>query len=112
MPTRIHHTAQRRPARIYLKEWMEYRGVTAERLAGRLGTSKSVISKLLNSHQRYNQDWLERIAYALNCDVPQLYRPPQAPTADELLASMAPETRETALRVLADLSRLKTGTGE
>lgn len=109
MPTQIRHK-QRRPARVFLREWLDYRGLTAEQLAGRLDTSKSVVSKLMNGRQRYNQDWLEAIAYALDCDVPDLYRPPDAPTANELLARMSPEARETAMNVLVDLSKLKTGT--
>lgn len=106
---RIRHKL-RRPAHVYLKEWLEYRGISAEQLAGRIETSKSVISKLMNGHQRYNQDWLEAIAYALDCEVAELYRPPTAPTANELLSQMSPETRETALNILRDLSNLKTGT--
>lgn len=109
VPTPIRHK-QRRPAHVFLKEWLEYRGLSAEQLAGRLDTSKSVISKLMNGRQRYNQDWLEAIAYALDCDVPELYRPPTAPTANELLSRMSPETREAAISILSDLSRLKTGT--
>lgn len=109
MPVQIRHK-QRRPARVFLKEWLDYRGLTAEQLAGRLDTSKSVVSKLMNGRQRYNQDWLEAIAYALDCEVPELYRPPNAPTANELLAQMTPEARETAMGVLLNLSRLRTGT--
>lgn len=109
MPTPIRHKL-RRPAHVYLREWMEYRGLNAEQLAGRLDTSKSVISKLVNGKQRYNQDWLEAIAYALDCEVAELYRPPNAPTATELLSRMSPEARETAMNVLIDLSKLKTGT--
>lgn len=111
MPAKIHHK-QRRPARVFLKEWLEYRHLTAERLAGRLDTSKSVISKLMNGHQRYNQDWLEQIAWALDCEVYQLYRPPETPTADELLSQMQPDVRETAMRVLLDMSSWKTGTND
>ena len=111
MPTPIRNKL-RRPARVYLQEWIEYRGITAERLAGRLETSKSVVSKLVTGKQRYNQAWLEAIAYALDCDVQQLYRPPTAPTANELLSMMTPEARETAMNVLVDLSKLRTGTGD
>ena len=111
MPTRIHHTSHRRPARIFLKEWLDDRNLTAERLADRLGTSKSVVSKLMTGRQRYNHDWLERIAYALDCEVWQLYRPPRVPSADELLSQMDPDARATAMNVLVDLSKLrKTGT--
>lgn len=109
MPAQIRNRL-RRPARVYLQEWIEHRGLTAEQLAGRLDTSKSVVSKLATGKQRYNQDWLEAIAYALDCEVQQLYRPPNAPTANELLSMMTPEARETAMNVLVDLSKLRTGT--
>lgn len=109
MKTQIRHKL-RRPARVFLAEWLEYRGLSAEKLAGRLDTGKSVVSKLMNGRQRYNQDWLEAIAYALDCEVPDLYRPPTAPTANELLARMTPETQQAAFNILRDLSNLKTGT--
>ena len=104
------HNKGRNPARIYLKEWLEYRGLTAEQLAGRLEVNKGQISKLMTGRQRYNQDWLEQIAYALSCDVPDLYRPPLAPTANELLAKMSPELRKTAMNVLFDLASSRNGT--
>lgn len=107
MPATIHGKL-RRPARIYLKEWLEFRGLTAEQLAGRLDTSKSVVSKLMNGKQRYNQDWLEMIAYALNVEVPALYRHPEAPTADELLRSTTPEKAREVFRVISVM--LGTGT--
>lgn len=110
MPTQIRNTSQRRPSRLYLKEWIKHRGLNYERLADRIDTSKSVISKLANQQQRYNQDWLEKIAWALDCEVAQLYRPPNAPTADELLKQMTPDDRERALRIISTLSEPKTGT--
>ncbi len=110
MPIKIHDKG-RRPAHIFLKEWLDYRNLTAEQLAGRLEVSKSAISKLMTGKQRYNQDWLEMIAFALNCDVPELYRPPEAPTANELLSRMPPEVRETAMNVLVDLAKVRTAGG-
>lgn len=109
MPTPIRHK-NRRPARVFLREWLEHRHLTAEQLAGRLETSKSVVSKLMTGQQRYNQEWLEAIAYALDCEVPELYRPPNAPTAHELLSGMNDEQRELAVRALRDISNWKTGT--
>lgn len=108
-PIQIRHI-QRRPARVFLREWLEYRGLTAEQLAGRLDTSKSVVSKLMTGRQRYNQDWLERIAYALDCEVPELYRPPDAPTANELLAKLPDDLRSIAMQTLAAFAKGRTGT--
>jgi transcriptional regulator with XRE-family HTH domain len=110
MPKGTHPKNRRREARIYLKEWLAIRGLTAEQLAGKLETSKSVVSKLMTGQQRYNQDWLERIAYVLDCEVADLYRMPDAPTAGELLASMPDDLRQTAINLLRDLARLKPNT--
>ena len=100
-------TLPRRESRVYLEAWLTRRKMTAEQLAARMETSKSVISKLINGKQRYNQDWLERIAFVLDCDVADLYRPPFDPTANELLARMPPEVRETAINVLIDLAGVR-----
>ncbi|CAN5477893.1 hypothetical protein BH10PSE7_BH10PSE7_15170 [soil metagenome] len=83
------HTKNRRQSRIYLREWLEHRGLTAEALAARIDASKGVISKLENGVQRYNQDWLERIAWALNCEVRDLFRPPSDLVKDEQLREAA-----------------------
>ena len=55
---------------------MASRTMTGEQLATHIGTSKSVISKLSTGKQRYNQVWLELIAYHLQCDVPELFSAP------------------------------------
>jgi ribosome-binding protein aMBF1 (putative translation factor) len=68
----------RRPAPVHLRAWLDHRGLTAEQLAAKLETSKSVISKLETGDQRWNQDWLEEVAFVLDVDVPQLYAPPPA----------------------------------
>lgn len=109
MPTRI-HTQNRRPARVYLREWLDYRNLTAEQLAGRIDTSKSVVSKLETGKQRYNQDWLERIAYALNCEVPDLYRDPNRMTAEDLLRSASPDQYQEVVNFTKYVLG-KTGTG-
>lgn len=111
MPTRIHHTSNRRPARVYLREWLDKRGLTAEQLAGRLDTSKSVVSKLINGKQRYNHDWLERIAYALDCDVPDLYRDPLRPSREDLLRQASPEQMDQIIS-FAEYIISKTGTND
>ena len=98
----------KRPSRVFLKEWREAKHLSQDQLAGRMDTSKSVVSKLENGRQRYSQDWLEAYAFALGVEVPQLFRHPEAPTPDELLARMTPDQQKQAVAVLETL--LKTGT--
>lgn len=107
MPIRIRHK-NRRPAHVYLAEWLRYRDITAEQLAGRLDIGKSIISKLMNGHQPYSMPMLEAIAYALNCEVNELLRQPNAPTRDELLEKASPEDLRRALDLIETIR--KTGT--
>ena len=108
----------KRPAHIYLYEWLEHLDITAEQLAGRLETGKSVISKLMNNRQRYNQDWLEAIAYALDIEVKDLYSPPPDPDAppslDKLLEKapkqQQPLLRQAAAALLEQFAKGRTGT--
>lgn len=104
MPTKIHDKG-RRPARVYLREWRDAKGLSQDQLAERLETSKSVISKLETGKQRYNQDWLEAYAFALDVDVSAFFRHPDAPTPQELLASMTPDRQRTALQLLETLAK-------
>jgi transcriptional regulator with XRE-family HTH domain len=52
----------------YLREWRKHRGLSQERLAERFGTTKSRISELETGKERYNQDVLEMLADALDCE--------------------------------------------
>lgn len=54
--------------RFFLREWIKFRGLTYERLADRLDTSKGVVSDLVNRRQRFNEDHLWELATALDCE--------------------------------------------
>lgn len=100
MPVKLKNTGDRKVSQLHLQAWLRYRDMTAEELASKLDTSKSVISKLLTGKQRYNQDWLERIAFVLNCDVPALLRDPHRPSADEIIDKMSEVDRERSINIL------------
>ncbi len=66
---------------FFLKQWREYRGLSQQRLAERLDTSKGYISDLERGKRRYNQDMLELLADALNCEPADiLMRDPSDPS--------------------------------
>lgn len=104
MPIKSKHAKPRRHSKLYLHEWLKKRNLTAEGLAEQLDTSKSVVSKLANGRQQYTQEWLERIAFALNCDPIALLRDPSHESADDFLAGLTPDERERALKVLKALT--------
>lgn len=60
----------------HLKEWREHAGLTMEGLAERVGTSPGQLSDLEKGKRRYNRDWLEKFATALDIGVKDLFSPP------------------------------------
>jgi transcriptional regulator with XRE-family HTH domain len=63
MPHKIGFPSRRR--RHFIREWREFRGLTQERLADMLGTTKTSISRIESLKQSYTQEFLEACADAL-----------------------------------------------
>lgn len=81
--------------------------MTQDRLANLVGTTKSSISRWETGERDITLSALAAVAYALNCEVSDLYRDPKQPTADELLRGLDEPTRRQAIRLI---EALKTGT--
>jgi transcriptional regulator with XRE-family HTH domain len=60
----------------YLKEWRERSGLTMEGLAERAQTSPGQVSDLEKGKRRFNRDWLEKFAGALDINPADLFRNP------------------------------------
>lgn len=100
MPKKPKSDSPRRPSRLFLREWLDHRGKTQDKLADEINTGKSVVSKLVTGEQRYNQDWLERIAFVLKCEVRELFKPPRGgDQLDEILehVSSLPDQKRALL---------------
>jgi transcriptional regulator with XRE-family HTH domain len=54
--------------RHFVRRWREYRNLTQEQLAERVGVTPGTISQLENSRINYRQPLLEALAEALNCN--------------------------------------------
>ena len=63
MSRRFKRTTPR--GRHFIAEWRQYKGLTQTELSGRVGLSKSQISKIESHQEIYTQDTLEAIAAAL-----------------------------------------------
>lgn len=107
MVTKIGH-GRRRKARIFLKEWRDYRYLTQEQLAERIGTTAASVSRIETGARDYSQAYLEAAAEALSCEVRELFRPPDEPSIDDLLSGAPDATKRQARAILETL--LKTGT--
>lgn len=90
----------------FLREWRKHRGLTQEQLAERVGWNKGDVSNLERGARRYNQDALEALAEALDCEPCDLImRDPTQPGAVWNVWEAIPEAkRDDALRILEALA--------
>lgn len=87
--------------RTFFKEWREFRGLTQEQLAERMGTTKSAVSKVERGENRYNQSNLEAWSDALDCEPSDLIsRSPKDDDLSILYKRAAPDIQELIQRVL------------
>ena len=96
----------RRPPRLYLREWMERRGVTQMDIANRLDVKSSgTISKKLAKPMQMSIEWLSAFAYALDVEVSQLYHHPDRPTQEELLSGLDEPKRSMIVEMIKAAKR-------
>lgn len=94
----------------YIKAWREFRGLTQDRIAERIGVSRENYGRIENGKVPYNQDTLEACADALNCTVSDLLeKHPQIETAIDkmraLLEAQTPERQNQILEMARTLVR-------
>lgn len=96
--------------RTFVKEWRQYRGLTQEQLAERVGMSKSNISQLEQARQGYSAEGLEALALALNCEPAHLLM--VDPTRDDAMWSIWERAKEGERKMIIELAKtvVKTGT--
>jgi transcriptional regulator with XRE-family HTH domain len=89
--------------RHYLKEWRQKRGMTQEDLAEALKTSKGEVSRYERGERTLSLLIQFRLARALKITPAQFFTPPEARSADALLAGLPPDERERYLAALEAL---------
>lgn len=95
------------PIRHYLREWRQLKGLTQEQLADRLETGKDTISRYERDDRKLTIEVAAAFAEALGIEPMAIFRHPDQPSADELLARATPEQRRQAMAIIETL--LKTG---
>jgi transcriptional regulator with XRE-family HTH domain len=89
--------------KLYLAEWRDHRGLSQEKLAERVGTTKASISRWENSERDLTTKVLAGIAKALAVEPVQLFRHPTEPNLDDLLGTASPRLRRKAIAVIKAL---------
>lgn len=93
------------PHRHYIREWMKKKGITQEQMAGRLDVSQGTVSKMLKKSSVLTEYYLVGIAQALSLTVPDLFRNPDRPTQEELLAGLSDDQRQTVITMIEALRK-------
>lgn len=101
----------RKPRKVYLREWRVKRQLTQEQLAQRVGengTNSENITRWETGARNMNSSVLADLAYALDIEVPDLFRDPNRPTADDLLRELPPDLAGNVMAIIDRMRR--TGT--
>ena len=88
MPGKATPIPKKRPVyrRTFIRQWIDYRGLTQAQFAARIPISESQLSLILNGKRQYTQAFLERAAEELKTDPASLLM--RDPTKDEALWSI------------------------
>jgi transcriptional regulator with XRE-family HTH domain len=97
----------KRPIRLYLAEWREFRKLDQEQVADRMGVTAATISRHETGERSSNEGYLAALAEALDCHPTDFWRDPAQPSADDLLRDMPEDQRAQVLRII---QTFKTGT--
>ncbi len=89
--------------RIFLKQWREYRGLTQEALADRVGMSVSNISQLERGLQGYSDDGLSALGEALQCEPGQILN--VDPTDENAIWSLWERAAPAQRQVILDVAK-------
>lgn len=113
-PRQIQPHPKPRRRRIFLKEWRQYRNLTQEALAERVGWSVGNVSQLERGQQGYSDEGLAALADALNCTPGQILD--VDPTKTDAIWSIWETAKQAERQDITDYARyviekrLKTGT--
>lgn len=100
MATRI---GRRQAAHIYVAEWLEHRGLSDERAAGQLGIDRTTVWKWKKEPRRLTRDKIASLAVLLDIDPQELYRPPNRPSLDAMIANAPEDVQDMAADIVRRL---------
>ncbi len=101
MVTRIRKGA--RPGRLFIKEWMDYRGLSDTTVANRLEVARETVYRWRTQQHRLNPTKLAQLASALDCDPRDFWQPPSSPSLDAIMKRAPDDLKATAADILRSL---------
>lgn len=102
MPQHSEFHAKRGQVRIYFKEWREYRGLTQQRLADRIGTTKHRVSRKERGLESWDDAYLAAMADAVDTQPASLLmRNPMVEDAPwSLIEGLSPANQAKAIEYI------------
>jgi transcriptional regulator with XRE-family HTH domain len=101
-----------KPAKNHLRAWRDYRGLSQEQLAKKVGTAGNVIGLLESGERQLSDKWLRRLAPALGT-TPGFLLDLDPNTIDPAFIDAAldvpPESRPQVLEILKTFSKKSQG---
>lgn len=94
---------RRRKLHLYIKEWMDERGLSDEVLGNRMGVDRATVWRWRTQQHRLNPEKIAALAEAMNLESEDFYRPPSRPSLDSLVANVPEELHKTALDIVRRL---------
>ena len=79
------------------------KGLSQEQVADRIGTGKAVVSKYENYKREMTLNAALEFSEALGLEPLAIFRDPEQPSVDELLANASPEKRKEAVAIVRAL---------
>lgn len=85
----------RQRARTFLREWRDFRNLTQEKAAERIGIEQATLSRIERGLIQYTQDFLEKAGYAYMCEPADLLM--RNPLDDDAVWSITDNLRKATL---------------
>lgn len=95
--------------RTFIRAWREYRNLTQDQLAERVGISKPQLSRIENGLQPYSQDLLEALAEHLQTDPASLLM--RDPDDEDAIWSLWDSAKPGVRAQIAAIAKTLTKTG-
>ncbi len=95
--------------RTFIRQWREFRNLTLEQLADRIGTTHASLSRIERGLQPYSQPTLEALAEALMTDAASLLM--RDPSDPDGIWSIWEQAKPGERRMIVDLAKTVTKTG-
>lgn len=96
----------RKTGKLFFKEWLEKRELSAERFADRVEVERQTVYRWINGERRPRPEYYDKIVQALDLSgFSDLYRPPHRPSIDAVTANLPDDMHEDVLDFAVKLAK-------